>query len=70
MPLGVLAAIHRSKAADYRRALFSLVGYAVPDFYLGALLLIVFALNLGWFPINGGGEGVLATGCTTSSCRR
>ncbi len=37
--------------------LFSLVGYAIPDFYLGALLLIAFALNLGWFPINGGGEG-------------
>ena len=36
---------------------FSLIGYAVPDFYLGALLLITFSLNLGWFPINGGGEG-------------
>jgi peptide/nickel transport system permease protein len=29
----------------------------VPDFYLGALLLIVFSLNLGLFPINGGGVG-------------
>jgi peptide/nickel transport system permease protein len=36
---------------------FSLVGYAVPDFYLGAVLLIVFSLNLGLFPINGAGEG-------------
>ncbi len=36
---------------------FSLIGYAVPDFYLGALLLITFSLNLRWFPINGGGDG-------------
>jgi peptide/nickel transport system permease protein len=57
IPLGVLAAVHRDRAADNGVRLFSLVGYAIPDFYLGALLLIVFALNLGWFPINGGGEG-------------
>src|SRR5690606_2991118 len=35
---------------------FSLIGYAIPDFYLAALLLIVFALNLHWFPLNGGGD--------------
>jgi len=57
IPLGVLAAVHRDRAADNGVRVFSLVGYAIPDFYLGALLLIIFALNLGWFPINGGGEG-------------
>lgn len=57
VPLGVVAAVHRNKLPDAGVRLFSLVGYAIPDFYLGALLLIVFALNLGWFPINGGGEG-------------
>ncbi len=57
IPLGVLAAVNRDRAADNGVRVFSLVGYAIPDFYLGALLLIVFALNLGWFPINGGGEG-------------
>ncbi|MDB5530690.1 MAG: dppB [Devosia sp.] len=57
VPLGVLAATHRNKLPDSGVRLFSLIGYAVPDFYLGALLLIVFALNLHWFPINGGGEG-------------
>jgi ABC-type dipeptide/oligopeptide/nickel transport system permease component len=59
IPLGVLAAIHRGRAADGGVRLFSLVGYAIPDFYLGALLLIVFALNLGWFPVNGGGTHAL-----------
>lgn len=57
VPLGVLAATHRNKLPDSGVRLFSLIGYAIPDFYLGALLLITFSLNLGWFPINGGGEG-------------
>ena len=57
IPLGVLAATHRGKAPDYVTRLFSLAGFAIPDFYLGALLLITFSLNLGWFPINGGGVG-------------
>ena len=58
IPLGVLAAVRRGRSADLASRLFSLVGYAVPDFFLGAILLIVFALDLGWFPINGGGEGL------------
>jgi ABC-type dipeptide/oligopeptide/nickel transport system permease component len=57
VPLGVLAAVNRNRLPDAGVRLFSLIGYAIPDFYLGALLLIVFALNLGWFPINGGGTG-------------
>ncbi|RYE88809.1 MAG: ABC transporter permease [Hyphomicrobiales bacterium] len=59
VPLGVLAATNRNKLPDSSVRVFSLIGYAIPDFYLGALLLITFALNLGWFPINGGGEGFL-----------
>ncbi|WP_062013798.1 ABC transporter permease [Aureimonas sp. AU4] len=59
IPLGVLAATHRDRWPDSGVRGFSLIGYAVPDFYLGALLLIAFSLNLGWFPINGGGEGFL-----------
>jgi peptide/nickel transport system permease protein len=57
IPLGVLAAVNRNKLPDAGVRVFSLIGYAIPDFYLGALLLIIFALNLGWFPINGGGNG-------------
>jgi len=57
VPLGVIAATQRNKAADSAVRGFSLIGYAIPDFYLGALLLIIFALNLGWFPISGGGGG-------------
>lgn len=59
VPFGVLAAVRKNKAPDQGMRVFSLVGYAIPDFYLGAILLIVFALNLKLFPINGGGEGFL-----------
>jgi peptide/nickel transport system permease protein len=59
VPLGVMAAVNRNRLPDAGVRVFSLVGYAIPDFYLGALLLIVFALNLGWFPINGGGAGFI-----------
>ncbi len=59
VPLGVLAAQHRNRWPDAGVRTFSLIGYAIPDFYLGALILIVFALNLGWFPINGAGAGFL-----------
>jgi len=59
VPLGVLAATNRNKLPDGAVRGFSLIGYAIPDFYLGALLLITFALNLGWFPINGGGDGFI-----------
>ncbi|HMG50203.1 MAG TPA: ABC transporter permease [Inquilinus sp.] len=59
IPLGVLAATHRNRPADAGVRVFSLIGYAIPDFYLGALLLITFSLNLGWFPINGGGDGFI-----------
>ncbi len=57
VPMGVMAAVNRGRLPDSGARAFSLIGYAIPDFYLGALLLIVFSLNLGWFPINGGGEG-------------
>ena len=58
IPVGVIAAVRRGKAADTASRILSLLGYAVPDFFLGAVLLVVFALNLGWFPINGGGDGL------------
>ncbi|AYG60957.1 ABC transporter permease [Rhizobium jaguaris] len=57
VPIGVMAATNRDKLPDNGVRAFSLFGHAVPDFYLGALLLIIFALNLRWFPINGAGNG-------------
>lgn len=57
IPLGVIAARNRNKPPDSALRIYALLGYAIPDFYLAAILLVVFSLNLGWFPINGEGEG-------------
>lgn len=57
IPFGVYAARRRNQLPDVALRAFSLLGYAIPDFYLGALLLIGFSLDLGWFPISGAGSG-------------
>ncbi len=59
IPAGVVAATQRGKVADYAARVLSLIGLCMPEFYLGALLLIVFALRLDLFPIMGGGGAAL-----------
>lgn len=50
VPLGVLAAIRRGSFADYLASLFALLGLSVPGFFLAVLLILLFALALGWLP--------------------
>jgi peptide/nickel transport system permease protein len=57
IPAGVVSATRRGSGVDYVTRVLSLTGFCVPEFYLGALLLIVFALKLNLFPIMGGGSG-------------
>jgi peptide/nickel transport system permease protein len=54
-PLGVAAAARRGSAADRFALLFSLMGLAMPNFWLGPLLMIVFSIELGWLPVSGRG---------------
>jgi peptide/nickel transport system permease protein len=53
VPLGVLAARHQRGRLDGLAMGFSLLGMAVPNFWLGPLLILVFSLWLGWTPISG-----------------
>lgn len=57
IPLGVVSARHRGQAVDDVTRVFALLGYAIPDFYLGAIFLIYLSLDFGLFPINGTGAG-------------
>ena len=53
IPVGVFAAARRGKAADAVTMGIAQVGVAAPNFWLGLLLILVFAVGLGWFPASG-----------------
>ena len=55
MPLGIAAAVRRGTAVDHAAMTVSLAGVSVPNFWLGPLLAIVFAVELGWLPVSGRG---------------
>jgi ABC-type dipeptide/oligopeptide/nickel transport system permease component len=55
IPLGVVAAVGRGTAVDHVATTLSLTGISVPNFWLGPLLAIVFAVELGWLPVSGRG---------------
>ncbi|MGD2143613.1 MAG: ABC transporter permease [Anaerolineae bacterium] len=56
VPLGVLTALRRNTLLDYAGRVLGLAGLSVPAFYLGILLMLLFAVQLDWFPVVGGGE--------------
>jgi peptide/nickel transport system permease protein len=53
IPLGIIAALREGTIVDNLSVLFSLVGVSMPNFWLGPLLIILFSLTLGWFPVSG-----------------
>jgi len=55
LTLGVIAALRRGRAADNILMVLSFIGVSSPQFVVGILLLYVFAVQLGWFPIGGYG---------------
>jgi len=50
---GVIAAVKRNTKIDYIASSFAMVGICVPTFVLGPLLVLVFAIHLGWFSASG-----------------
>lgn len=55
LTMGVVAAVKRGSRTDNALMIFSFVGVSAPQFVIGILLLYVFAVKLGWFPIGGYG---------------
>jgi ABC-type dipeptide/oligopeptide/nickel transport system permease component len=55
VPLGVIAAVWRGTWVDQSAMALALTGISVPGFWLGPLLALVFAVELGWLPVSGRG---------------
>ena len=53
LPIGLLCAIKKNSLFDRFTVNFTLILTAMPSFWLGALLIIIFAVKLKWFPISG-----------------
>jgi peptide/nickel transport system permease protein len=55
VPVGVLSAVRRDTPLDYGGKVIALAGQSMPSFWLGIVLIWVFAVMLGWFPASGRG---------------
>jgi peptide/nickel transport system permease protein len=55
LPLGVLAAVRRGSRLDHGSRFAALLGVSIPNFVLGPLLIIAFAIQLNWLPVSGRG---------------
>lgn len=53
IPLGILAGSHPNTPLDYVSTFFAVLGAAVPNFWLAMMLVLVFSVQLGWFPALG-----------------
>lgn len=66
VPLGIYTAVHQNTWKDTGGMLFALFGVSMPNFWLGLLLIIIFSLNLKWFPsgAKGGPESLVLPAVT------
>lgn len=53
IPLGIKAATRQYGAVDYTTTVLAMIGISFPSFFIAILLIKVFAVDLGWFPVNG-----------------
>ena len=53
LPLGILAAVKQNTWVDNASMIVSLIGISMPIFWLALMLILLFSLKLGWFPVYG-----------------
>ena len=53
IPLGIKAATHQYGAVDYTTTVLAMIGISFPSFFIAILLIKVFSIDLGWFPLQG-----------------
>ncbi len=56
IPIGILSAVRQYSVLDNISLMTSLLMTSLPGFWLGMMLILIFSMNLGWFPVMGGGS--------------
>jgi peptide/nickel transport system permease protein len=64
IPLGVVSALWRNSALDHVLRVITVSGLAIASFWLGIMLQLLFAMRLGWTPLNGRLQGFPPRGVT------
>ena len=59
LPLAIIAALRAERPVDHGIRLAGMIGFAMPPFWVGLLLILFFGLTLRWFPISGYGDGFI-----------
>lgn len=54
--LGIISAAAKNTIVDYVAMIIALLGVTVPAFWLALILILIFSVNLGWFPVSGSGS--------------
>ena len=62
MPIGMMSAVKKDTIYDQGSKIFGLLGQSLPPFWLGIILMWLFAVILGWLPTSGRGGGFLGGG--------
>lgn len=57
IPIGMLSALRRDSFWDYLGTGLAMLGQAIPPYWLGIMLILLFSVTLGWFPTSGRGTG-------------
>jgi peptide/nickel transport system permease protein len=58
LPLAVVSALRAEGPVDHSIRLAGMIGFAMPPFWVGLLLMLLFSLTLKWFPVSGYGSGL------------
>lgn len=53
LPAGIVGALNRNRWPDHLTSATAVLGRAMPNFWVGIMLILVFAVGLGWFPVSG-----------------
>ena len=62
VPCGIVAAVWRGKGVDQFFSGFAMLGASIPSFWFGLILMQIFAVSLGWFPVAGYGDPGVSLG--------